>query len=76
MLLEYTERENDEKGPCKHKSKQLSEYMEREREKTKEWPCMHAEHEWCEKYMERKKEEKHMNAYIHAEISHGLAESN
>ena len=74
MLLEYTERENDEKGPCKHKAKQLSEYMERE--KTKEWPCMHAEHEWCEKYMEREKEEKHMDANIHAEISHGLAESN
>ena len=37
---------------------------------------MHAEHEWCEKYMEREKEEKHMDAYIHAEISHGLAESN
>ena len=45
----------------------------REREKTKEWPCMHAEHEWCEKYMEREKEEKHMDACIHAGISHGLA---
>ena len=27
VLLEYTERENDEKGPCKHNAKQLSEYM-------------------------------------------------
>ena len=71
---EYTERENDEKGPCKHNAKQLSEYMERE--KTKEWSCMQAEHKWCEKYMEREKEEKHIDAYIHAEISHGLAESN
>ena len=47
-----------------------------EREKAKEGSCMHAEHGWCEKYMEREKEEKHIDAYIHAEISHGLAESN
>ena len=47
--------------------------MERERESAKEWPCMHAEHGWCEKYMEKEKEEKHMDACIHAGISHGLA---
>ena len=34
---------------------------------------MHAEHGWCEKYMEKEKEEKHMDACIHAGISHVLA---
>ena len=44
-----------------------------EREKAKEWSCMHAKYGWCEKYMEREKEEKNMDACIHAGISHGLA---
>ena len=45
-----------------------------EREKAKEWSCMHTKHGWCEKYMEReKKKKKNMDACIHAGISHGLA---
>ena len=35
-----------------------------EREKAKEWSCMHAKYGWCEKYMEREKEEKNMDTHI------------
>ena len=63
-------RRDDEKGPCKHKAKHISNIkvvrIYGERERAKEWSCMHAEHGWCEKSMVREKKERRIwtHAYV------------
>ena len=51
------------KHSCMHKAKHAANIgvvrIYGEREKAKEWSCMHTEHGWCEKYMERKRREEY-----------------
>ena len=64
-------RRDDEKGPCKHKAKHISNikvvriYGERERKLRNGHACI--------TWLEREKEEKNIDACIHAGISHDLA---
>ena len=61
---EYTERENDEKGPCKHKAKQLSEYMERERKPRSGHACMQNMSGVRNIWREKKKKSIWMHTYM------------